>query len=96
MEAAWHPNDYANSYISRVAKTEFIAFRVAPDLKRELERIANDELRALSQICEMFLHEGVEGSKRTGPGLFNDWSLSRRLAAGLLTENSKSDDEEGG
>ena len=67
MEAAWHPNDYANSYISCVAKTEFVAFRVAPDLKRELERIANDEQSALSQICEMFLHEGVEGSKRDGP-----------------------------
>jgi hypothetical protein len=50
-----------------VAKTEFIAFRVAPELKWELERIANDEQRALSQICEMFLYEGVDGCKRDGP-----------------------------
>ena len=58
--------DNANNYISGVAKTEFIAFRVAPDLKRELEQIANDEQRALSQVCEMFLYEGVEGSKKDG------------------------------
>ena len=50
-----------------MAKSEFIAFRVAPELKRELERIADDEQRALSQVCEMFLHEGVEHSKKEGP-----------------------------
>jgi hypothetical protein len=50
-----------------VAKTEFIAFRVAPELKRELQRIAGDEQRALSQICEMFLYEGVESSEKEGP-----------------------------
>ncbi|MGB8030211.1 MAG: hypothetical protein WCF30_11160 [Terracidiphilus sp.] len=59
--------DYANSYIPGVAKTEFIAFRVAPELKRELQRIADDEQRALSQVCEMFLYEAVEGSKKDGP-----------------------------
>jgi hypothetical protein len=58
-----------------VAKTEFIAFRVAPELKRELERIANDEQRALSQVCEMFLYEGVEGAKKDGS------KFMRRLVA---------------
>ncbi len=51
---------HLNSYISVVSKTEFLAFRVAPELKRELQRIANDEQRALSQVCEMLLYEGVE------------------------------------
>ena len=50
-----------------VAKTEFIAFRAAPELKRELQRIAGDEQRAFSQICEMFLYEGVESSEKEGP-----------------------------
>jgi predicted transcriptional regulator len=59
--------DHVSSYSSEVAKTEFLAFRVAPDLKRELERIANDEQRTLSQICEMFLYEAVEGTKKDGP-----------------------------
>jgi hypothetical protein len=50
-----------------VSKTEFIGFRIAPELKRELQRIANDEQRTLSQVCEIFLYEGVEGSKKDGP-----------------------------
>ncbi len=59
--------DQLSSYISFVAKTEFIAFRVAPELKRELQRIADDEQRALSQLCEMLLYEGVESCKKEGP-----------------------------
>ena len=59
--------DNADSYIWAVAKTEFLAFRVAPELKRELQRIADDEQRALSQVCEMFLCEGVEASRKEGP-----------------------------
>ena len=58
-----------SSYISLVAKTEFLAFRVAPDLKRDLQRIADEEQRPLSQVCEMFLYEGVESSKKEGPKL---------------------------
>jgi len=58
-----------SSYITLVAKTEFLAFRVAPDLKRDLQRIADEEQRPLSQVCEMFLYEGVESSKKEGPKL---------------------------
>jgi hypothetical protein len=58
---------HTHSYISVVAKTEFVAFRAAPELKRELERISNDEQRALSQVCEMFLYEGVDAYKKEGP-----------------------------
>ena len=47
--------------------TEFLAFRVAPELKRELQRMADDDQRALSQVCEMLLYEGVEAYKKDGP-----------------------------
>jgi hypothetical protein len=57
---------YANSYSPVVAKTEFLAFRVAPELKRELQSIADDEQRALSQVCEMLLHEGLDAYKKEG------------------------------
>lgn len=60
-------SDRLPRYISIVAKTEFLAFRVAPELKRELQRIAEDEQRALSQVCEMLLYEGIEVSNREGP-----------------------------
>jgi len=59
--------DHLNSYISLVATTEFLAFRVAPELKRELQRIADDEQRAVSQVCEMLLYEGVDSYKKEGP-----------------------------
>jgi hypothetical protein len=58
--------DHARSYISVVAKTEFLAFRVAPELKRELQSIADDEQRALSQVCEMLLYEGLEAYEKEG------------------------------
>jgi hypothetical protein len=57
-------------------ETEFIAFLVAPELKRELERIANDEQRALSQICEMFLYEGVESSPKNSEELGSTGSVT--------------------
>jgi hypothetical protein len=57
------PGNDTHGYISVVAKTEFLAFRVAPELKRELQRIANDEQRAVSQVCEMLLYDGVEAYK---------------------------------
>jgi hypothetical protein len=58
--------DHAHGYSLFVAKTEFVAFRVAPELKRELQRISDDEQRALSQVCEMLLYEGVEAYKKEG------------------------------
>lgn len=59
--------NHGSSYISVVAKTEFLAFRLAPELKRELQRLADDEQRALSQVCEMLLYEGVEAYNKEGP-----------------------------
>ena len=49
-----------------MAKTEFLAFRVKPELKRDIEQIADDEQRNISQICELLLHEGVEAYKKEG------------------------------
>ncbi len=56
-----------NSYIAYVAKTDFLIFRVNPDLKRELQQLADEEQRTVSQLCEMFLYEGVDGYKKEGP-----------------------------
>ena len=50
-----------------MAKTDFLAFRVNPELKREIQRIADEEQRNITQICEIFLYEGVEAYKRDGP-----------------------------
>jgi hypothetical protein len=49
-----------------VTKSDFLAFRVNPELKREIQRIADDEQRNISQICEMLLYDGVEAYKKEG------------------------------
>ena len=54
------------SYISEVARTGVLIFRVAPELRRDIERIADEEQRTLTQICEMLLYEGVESYKKEG------------------------------
>ena len=54
------------SYIAEVARTGVLVFRVAPELRRDIQRIAEEEQRTLTQICEMLLYEGVESYKREG------------------------------
>jgi hypothetical protein len=50
-----------------VAKKEFLAFRLIPDLKKEIEEIARREQRSVSQICELLLRGGVDAYKKDGP-----------------------------
>jgi hypothetical protein len=54
-------------YIWGVAKKEFLAFRLIPDLKKEIEEIARREQRSISQICELLLRRGVDAYKKEGP-----------------------------
>lgn len=55
------------SYISEVARTGFLVFRVHPGLRRDIQQIADEEQRTITQICEMLLQEGVEAYKKEGP-----------------------------
>lgn len=48
-------------------KKGFLAFRVSPDLKIEIQEIANSEARSISQVCELLLSEGVQAYKKAGP-----------------------------
>jgi len=50
-----------------VAKKDFLAFRINPDLKQQIEEIADEEQRSISQICELFLKGAVEDYKKDGP-----------------------------
>ena len=38
-------------------------------LRRDIERIADEEQRTITQVCEMLLNEGVEAYKKEGPKL---------------------------
>lgn len=62
-------------YIPNVTKTGFLVFRVDPELRRDIQHIADEEQRTMTQICEMLLHEGVEAYKKEGPNFI------RRLVA---------------
>ena len=48
-------------------KKGFLAFRVSPELKKEIEEIAASEVRSVSQVCELLLSEGVGVYKKQGP-----------------------------
>jgi hypothetical protein len=50
-----------------VAKKDFLAFRIDPELKQQIEAIAAEEQRSISQICELFLKGAVEDYKKDGP-----------------------------
>ena len=43
-----------------------LAFRVSADLKRKLLKVAKQEARSLSQVCEMLLKIGVDGYDKDG------------------------------
>ena len=45
-----------------------LAFRIPADLKKKLQRLAKQEARSLSQICELLLRHGVEEYDREGRG----------------------------
>ena len=54
------------SYISYVAKTDFLTFRVSTNLKRELQALAEEEQRTVSQVCELLLYEALDVYKKEG------------------------------
>jgi len=45
-----------------------LAFRIPSELKRKLEKIADEQRRSISQVCEMLLNAGVEAYEREGFG----------------------------
>jgi hypothetical protein len=65
-------------YICGVAKKEFLAFRLIPDLKKEIEEIAHREQRSVSQICELLLRAGVDAYKKEGPEYIQKLLTSQR------------------
>jgi hypothetical protein len=45
---------------SNMAKTEYIGIRTAPEIKRILQKLADDGYRSLSQQCEMAITEWLK------------------------------------
>ena len=36
-------------------------------MRRDIQRIADEEQRSITQVCEMLLNEGAEAYKKEGP-----------------------------
>src|ERR1035437_840949 len=59
-------------------------FRISA-LRRDIQQIADEEQRTITQICEMLLNEGVRPTRRKDPSSYSAWLPSRR--PGLKTHN---------
>ena len=53
-----------------MSKKAFLGFRLDPELKGQLEKMADKEERSISQICEILLRTGVEGYNKEGSKYF--------------------------
>lgn len=61
-------------------KKVFLAFRVSPDLKSEIQTIADNEARSVSQICELLLYESVQAYGKEGPKFIQRLTAKRARA----------------
>ena len=55
-----------SAIVGFVAKAAFLGFRLSPNLKKQLEAIAEREERSISQVCEVLLRGGVAAYKAEG------------------------------
>ena len=60
-----------------MAKSAFLGFRLNPELRKQLEKIALREERSISQICEVLLRGGVAAYQKEGSKYVQRF-LSRR------------------
>jgi hypothetical protein len=52
---------------NQMRKDAPLAFRIQADLKKRLLKLAKQEARSLSQICEMLLRIGADEYEKEGP-----------------------------
>jgi hypothetical protein len=57
---------------SAVEKKGFLAFRLTPELKKEIEDIARREQRSVPQICEFLLREVSTLTAKDAPNTCSD------------------------
>jgi hypothetical protein len=53
-------------YIGAMAKSAFLGIRMNPELRKQLEQIAQREERSISQVCEVLLRGGVAAYQKEG------------------------------
>jgi hypothetical protein len=63
-----------------MAKETTLSLRVTKNLKGELEKIAMNEGRSISQVCEALLNGGLESYKKEGSAHLQRFILRGRRA----------------
>jgi predicted DNA-binding protein len=56
-----------------------LAFRIQSDLKKRLSKLAKQESRSLSQICEMLLKIGADEYEKEGHKYLQKFVISSRV-----------------
>lgn len=51
-------------------KEEVMSVRVRAEMKAEIKKVANEETRSVSQICELLLAVGLHAYKKSGSKIF--------------------------
>jgi hypothetical protein len=69
----------------KMAKSAFLGLRVSPDLRKQLEQIAQREERSISQVCEVLLRGGVTAYQKEGS------KYVQRLLSGPKDETDRSE-----
>ena len=59
-------------------KETALSLRVTKALKTELEKVAHDEGRSISQVCEALLSGGLESYKKEGSPYLQQYITRRR------------------
>jgi hypothetical protein len=54
---------------------------VDPTLRRDIQQIADEEQRTITQICEMLLSEGIEAYKKDGAKFIQRLVAKQKLRA---------------
>jgi predicted transcriptional regulator len=49
-----------------MTKSSFLGIRMNPELKKQLQQIAQREERSISQVCEVLLRGGVAAYQKEG------------------------------
>lgn len=60
-------------------------FRINPELKQQIEEIAGEEQRRVSQICELFLRGAVDDYRREGPQFIRRLLVRQKVRQKTLT-----------
>lgn len=62
------------AYMGNMRKDALVGFRIPEALKKEIQRVADNEARTFSQVCEIFLTLALKTYQSEGPSFLHRFS----------------------